>query len=78
MKYDIDATLTHMRQSGIDSGTLALAEAVLKSGGQMAPHLLDQLNRSEPPLSKLLGSENACEEGNIELEGDDFQVDSKT
>ncbi len=78
VKYDIDATLTHMRQSGIDSGTLALAEAVLKSGGQMAPHLLDQLNRSEPPLSKLLGSENACEDGNIELEGDDFQVDSKT
>ncbi|HLQ43244.1 MAG TPA: metallophosphoesterase family protein, partial [Planctomycetaceae bacterium] len=33
--YDITATLKQMRNSGIDEDTLALAEAVLKSGGRM-------------------------------------------
>ena len=34
VKYDIDATLKHMRDSGVDSDTLELAEMVLRSGGQ--------------------------------------------
>ncbi len=34
VKYDIDATLKHMRDSGVDSDTLGLAEMVLRSGGQ--------------------------------------------
>ena len=34
VKYDIDATLKHMRDSGVDSDTLDLAEMVLRSGGQ--------------------------------------------
>ncbi|TXT30870.1 MAG: serine/threonine protein phosphatase [Planctomycetota bacterium] len=34
VEYDIDATLKHMRDSGVDSDTLGLAETVLRSGGQ--------------------------------------------
>lgn len=34
VKYDIDATLKHMRDSGVDADTLDLAEMVLRSGGQ--------------------------------------------
>jgi diadenosine tetraphosphatase ApaH/serine/threonine PP2A family protein phosphatase len=34
VKYDIDATLKHMRESGIDADTLDLAEMVLRTGGQ--------------------------------------------
>lgn len=37
VKYDIDLTLTHMRDSGVDAGTLDLAELVLRSGGQFSP-----------------------------------------
>lgn len=32
--YDIDATLKHMRDSNVDADTIALAETVLRSGGQ--------------------------------------------
>ena len=38
VEYDIDATLKHMRDSGIDSDTLDLAETVLRSGGQFDPN----------------------------------------
>lgn len=34
VKYDIDATLKHMRESGIDAETLELAAAVLQTGGR--------------------------------------------
>ena len=34
VEYDIDATLKHMRDSGVDSDSLDLAEMVLRSGGQ--------------------------------------------
>ncbi|MBM3969234.1 MAG: YfcE family phosphodiesterase [Planctomycetes bacterium] len=34
VKYDIDATLKHMRESGVDSDTLGFAEMVLRSGGR--------------------------------------------
>ena len=34
VEYDIDATLKHMHQSGVDSDTLDLADMVLRSGGQ--------------------------------------------
>lgn len=34
VKYDIDATLKHMRDSGIDAETLELATAVLRTGGR--------------------------------------------
>ncbi|MAG92395.1 MAG: YfcE family phosphodiesterase [Planctomycetaceae bacterium] len=33
--YDIDATLTHMRECGVDSAAVEIAEAVLKTGGQL-------------------------------------------
>ncbi len=32
--YDIDATLRHMRDSNVDADTIALAESVLRTGGQ--------------------------------------------
>ncbi|MCX7421468.1 MAG: metallophosphoesterase family protein [Planctomycetia bacterium] len=35
VEYDIDATLKHMWQSGVDQETLALAEVVLKNGGHV-------------------------------------------
>ena len=34
VEYDIDATLKHMRDSGVDSDSLDLADMVLRSGGQ--------------------------------------------
>lgn len=34
VEYDIDETLQRMRDCGIDSGTVALAESILKSGGR--------------------------------------------
>ena len=34
VKYDIDATLKHMRESGLDSDTLEFAESVLRTGGR--------------------------------------------
>ena len=34
VKYDIDATLDHMRDSGVDAETLELASAVLRTGGR--------------------------------------------
>ncbi len=45
VKYNIDATLKHMRSTGIDSDTLALADAVLRSGGQMEPADLERWTR---------------------------------
>ncbi len=57
--YDIDATLRHMWHSRIDADTLALAEAVLKTGGQMAPHLLERLSRSASPLPDFASLEAA-------------------
>ena len=45
IKYNIDATIKHMRDTGIDADTLALAEAVLKSGGQMDPADLERWTR---------------------------------
>ena len=34
VEYDIDATLKHMRDSGVDSDSLDLADMVLRSGGR--------------------------------------------
>lgn len=45
--YDIDATLQHMRDSGIDADTLDLAEMVLRSGGQFERA---KLARFEQPI----------------------------
>jgi putative phosphoesterase len=33
--YDIDATLTHLRQAGIDEDTYELAESALRTGGRL-------------------------------------------
>lgn len=46
VKYDIDATLKHMRDSGVDSDTLELAEMVLRSGGQFDKELFAQFEKS--------------------------------
>lgn len=46
VKYDIDATLKHMLDSGIDSDTLELAEMVLRSGGQFDKDLFAQFEQS--------------------------------
>ncbi len=46
VKYDIDATLKHMRDSGVDSDTLALAEMVLRSGGQFDKDKFTQFEKS--------------------------------
>lgn len=44
VKYDIDATLKHMRESGVDSETIDLAASVLQTGGQFD---LEKLARSQ-------------------------------
>lgn len=46
VKYDIDATLKHMRDSGVDSDTLALADMVLRSGGQFDQAKFAQFEKS--------------------------------
>lgn len=46
VKYDIDATLKHMLDSGVDSDTLELAEMVLRSGGQFDKDLFAQFEKS--------------------------------
>lgn len=46
VKYDIDATLNHMRDSGVDSDTLDLADMVLRSGGQFEKAKMEQLEKS--------------------------------
>ena len=33
--YDIDATLAHLRQAGIDEETYELAESALRTGGRL-------------------------------------------
>lgn len=47
VEYDIDATLQHMRDSGVDDDTLDLAEMVLRSGGQFERA---KLARFEQPI----------------------------
>lgn len=44
VEYDIDATLRHMRECGIDADTLDLAEVVLRTGGQFDKARFAQLN----------------------------------
>lgn len=46
VKYDIDATLKHMRGSGVDPDTLALADMVLRSGGQFDKDRFAQFEKS--------------------------------
>ena len=46
VKYDIDATLKHMRDSGVDSDTLDLAEMVLRSGGHFEQAKFAEFERS--------------------------------
>ena len=46
VKYDIDAALKHMLDSGVDSDTLELAEMVLRSGGQFDKELFAQFEKS--------------------------------
>ncbi len=59
VEYDINATLKHMWQSGVNQQTLALAEAVLKTGGQMAPQFLERLSRNASPLLDFVNLEDA-------------------
>lgn len=73
MDYDIDATLGHMRQSGIDADTLSLAEAVLKTGGQMAPHLLERLSQNAVPLSQLASRDDVLAAGDVESEASNLE-----
>ena len=72
IEYDIEATLSHMRQCGIDDDTLALAEAVLKTGGQMAPHLLERLSRSATPLTDFENLADASTAGHDESDVSDL------
>ena len=37
--YDIDATLAHMRESGVDSEAVEIAESALRTGGRLPPLL---------------------------------------
>lgn len=46
VKYDIDSTLKHMLDSGVDSDTIELAEMVLRSGGQFDKDLFAQFEKS--------------------------------
>jgi hypothetical protein len=38
--YDIDATIAHLRESGIDADAVEMAEAALRSGGRLPLKLL--------------------------------------
>ncbi|MFM9960940.1 MAG: metallophosphoesterase family protein [Planctomycetaceae bacterium] len=49
VKYDIDATLKHMRESGVDAQTMELAAAVLQTGGRF--DLENSIRSPESPLS---------------------------
>lgn len=62
VKYDIDATLKHMRESGVDSETIELAASVLQTGGQFD---LEKLARSQETS---LGDEPDDVHDTIELE----------
>lgn len=62
VKYDIDATLKHMRDSGIDAETIELAANVLQTGGRFDP---DKLTQSEEPT---LGDEPDEAHDTVELE----------
>lgn len=46
VKYDIDATLQHMRDSGVDDDTIDLADMVLRSGGQFEQAKLAQFEKT--------------------------------
>ena len=37
--YDIDATLDHMRNAGVDARAMEMAEAALRTGGRLPDHL---------------------------------------
>jgi putative phosphoesterase len=39
--YDIDATVAHLRQSGIDADAVEMAESALRTGGRLPPRLLN-------------------------------------
>jgi putative phosphoesterase len=39
--YDIDATLEHLKESGIEADSLAMADAALRSGGRLPAKLLN-------------------------------------
>jgi hypothetical protein len=42
VEYDIDATLTHLRESGVEADALELAESALRTGGLMPGRLLKE------------------------------------
>ena len=42
VEYDIDATLAHLRESGIDADALELAESALRTGGLMPGRLFKE------------------------------------
>lgn len=46
VQYDIDATLQHMRESGVDADTIDLADMVLRSGGQFEQAKLAQFEKT--------------------------------
>ena len=63
VQYDIDATLKHMRDSGIDADTVDLAAAVLRSGGQMDVADLERWNRRL--TAKPSGHSKRMEQGDV-------------
>ncbi len=72
VKYDIDATLLHMRESGIDPDTLDLAESVLRSGGRIG---LEAMQRWQSQTEEK--AEDSSESGVGQLgETVDFDRDS--
>jgi putative phosphoesterase len=48
VKYDIDATLKHMRDSGVDAETIDLAAMVLQTGGRFDPEKVSRDTATTP------------------------------